>query len=586
VLKSDKNVQGVSPNASGEFSVTPADPYFAAAGSVKDYQWGLHYLGMQSVWDLARGHAYVAHLDSGIQQSHPDLLYHPQFSFAPDGGNVEEIGMGFFGTARGHGTHTAGILAAATSNPAAQFGHPNPPSPIGVAGTCWHCTLMVARITQTSDRTIPIANMVSALNWAVDSGAQVVNMSFGISPLQPSLIPYCPTYPSHAFCYALAYASYRDVVISAAVGNQMVNSLQFPARDPRTIAVGGAQSYSGIRGYLWTEEPPLSDPTNFAGSNTGPEMQYWGVVAPARDVLSTVYEGSDWNPDVRCGDNGFGSGAGSGYGICTGTSMAAPFVSGIAGIMRSARPLLSESTIRGLILATASEAALPNQAVGFGFPNPYLAVAYALYSTNRLTPLFAFFGPGTMNYFYTTVPQMGSAAILGTMSPYVLPSLSWYIPVGTSVDEYLTFPGGYGPALAEAWIFTSHTNPANPNVELRPLFRLSFKCGDPLPVGATNSVCATYPYHVDHFYSTDYNEALYYVTAAGYKIDGIEGYVYPPSYTQPSGTEALIRAYNATYDDHAIFPQSLQSTMSSAGYTVNITSLGYIYKNSGTRPIY
>ncbi len=106
-----------------------------------------------------------------------------------------------------------------------------------------------------------------------------------------------------------------------------------------------------------------------------------------------------------------------------------------------------------------------------------------------------------------------------------------------------------------------------------------------MPPEAT-SVCSTYPYHVDHFYSTDYSEVQTYVATAGYKLDGIEGYVYPFGYTQPSDTEALVRAYKSAYDDHAIFPESLQASMAADGYTGNVTYLGYVYKNTGVRPTY
>ncbi|MGE0862107.1 MAG: S8 family serine peptidase [Gammaproteobacteria bacterium] len=587
-LKQERNVKSVSPNGAGEFSVSPSDPLFATAGSPMDYQWGLHALGMQYAWDLARGHAYVGHVDSGIQIDHPDLNYRPQFFYAYDGA-ISADELAYASTFRGHGTHTAGIIAASTSNPVSQYGHPNPPAPIGVSGMCWHCSLLVARATVPVDPLsgapfLPISGMIASTYWAVDSGAQVINLSMGLdpSPNGPG-IPDCIGDPYNSFCLVLAHAAARQVVISAAAGNDMLPEVQFPASDSRTIAVGAVQSVAtNLRGFLWTEEVPLD---GFRGSNTGIAMQFWGVVAPGRDVLSTVYTTFDWNPLTRCGDNGFGSNAGIGYGICTGTSMAAPFVSGLAGIMRSANPLLSADDIRALILLSSSQASAPDQWAGYGMPNGYIAVWAALNTANRLTPLFAFWGPYTRNYFYTTAPQMGSAAVIGTMPPYVSSGFNGYNPVGTSVPGISLFPGTTRPALAESWIFTTHTNPSNPSVELRPLLRLSFKCGDYLPPGAT-SVCADYPYHVDHFYSTDYNEAQTYVSAAGYKIDGVEGYVYPYSYAQPANTEALIRAYNPAVDDHAIFPQSLQASMASQGYTVNVTTLGYVYRNNGYRPTY
>src|SRR3954466_8631822 len=74
------------------------------------------------------------------------------------------------------------------------------------------------------------------------------------------------------------------------------------------------------------------------------------LVAPAKDVLSTVYTGRDWITTlIVCGDGA----AVDGYGLCTGTSMAAPpFVSGIAGLLRSASPLLGRADIRRLLVET------------------------------------------------------------------------------------------------------------------------------------------------------------------------------------------------------------------------------------------
>jgi subtilisin family serine protease len=122
--------------------------------------------------------------------------------------------------------------------------------------------------------------------------------------------------------------------------------------------------------------------------------------------------------------------------------MATPFVTGLAGLMRSANPLLSANDIRTRILYTASNAAAPNQQIGFGVPNAWVAV-YASLPSNRLTPLFAFWGSETVNYFYTTVPQMGAAAVEGTLPP--APNFDWehnhYTPVGSTVAEYTVFPG-------------------------------------------------------------------------------------------------------------------------------------------------
>jgi hypothetical protein len=74
----------------------------------------------------------------------------------------------------------------------------------------------------------------------------------------------------------------------------------------------------------------------------------------------------------------------------------------------------------------------------------------------------------------------------------------------------------------------------------------------------------------------------------GYKLDGIEGYLYPKTLPQPAGTVRLMRKYNPARDDHAIFPESQLSAMAAQGYTQNSGSdwIGYVYPNTnGNVPV-
>ncbi len=68
-------------------------------------------------------------------------------------------------------------------------------------------------------------------------------------------------------------------------------------------------------------------------------------------------------------------------------------------------------------------------------------------------------------------------------------------------------------------------------------------------------------------------------TSWGYKYEGIEGYIFPKHCAKPAGTVRLMRKYNPARDDHAIFPETMLSTMYNQGYTQNSGSdwLGYVY---------
>ena len=74
----------------------------------------------------------------------------------------------------------------------------------------------------------------------------------------------------------------------------------------------------------------------------------------------------------------------------------------------------------------------------------------------------------------------------------------------------------------------------------------------------------------------------------GYNLDGVEGYIFPKTMSQPSGTVRLLRKYNPARDDHAIFPEitSIVNDMWNQGYTENSGSdwLGWVYPNYGYQP--
>lgn len=236
------------------------------------------------------------------------------------------------------------------------------------------------------------------------------------------------------------------------------------------------------------------------------------------------------------------------------------------------------------IRSSGNYASAPNSVLGYGMPNAQTAVSSVLAQMNssRLTPLFAFYSTGRLDYFYTTVPQMGSAAIYGSLEPKGA-TLSTYTPTGfAAISGYNTFPAhiqGVAAPRADAWIFTTPNNPKNAAIPLVPLYRLSWKCGDPTPVPPT--ICASNPNHIDTTYTAD-PAGIAAFQEVGYQLDGIEGYLYPKTVTpQPPGTRKLMRKYNPARDDHAIFPDNILNTMTSLGYTEDSGSdwLGYVYPN-------
>lgn len=563
-------------------SWAPNDPYFAIkpnATNAAQYQWGLHLMNFPAAWDTERGHGYVAAIDTGIPATVPaDLAanYRTQFS---DPTTPYPYGIG-------HGTHVSGIIAATANNGA------------GVSGACPSCSYAMMATTLTQ------ANIAAKITKLVDQGFQVFNMSFGRPTTPKTVCPDPADTDVKPTCDALAYASARDVMAVAAAGNYDATVPQFPASVPSVLSVGGLQAAVAGNPIYWSKwyygystDENTTVGSNYPGSG--------GVMAPARGIVSTLPAGSVWNDwdSYRCADTAGvdeSGPAGDGYASCTGTSMSAPFVTALAGILRSINPRLSVSQIRSNIF---NSALVTTQTYGGGtaltsraFPRANLAVSTTVGQTsNRLTPLFAFYSDKRWDYFYTTVPQMGAAAVLGTLAPRASGPASGmdYNSAGSTITGYPYYPGTSYPspcvkcASAQVWLFTTPLNPKNSAIPLVPLYRLSWKCGDPSSTPPPASICVSRPYHIDTVYTADAAGVVAYQDS-GYKLDGIEGYIYPKNVSpQPAGTVRLMRKYNPARDDHAIFPETLLGAMQAQGYTQDSGSdwLGYVYPNTGGVPV-
>ena len=237
--------------------------------------WGVHRVGADLVWDTDHNLAVdaganagdgikVAVLDTGIDLDHPDLKDNIK-------GNVNLIRASKSGDDdNGHGTHVAGIIASAD----------NTVGTIGVAPKVWLYAVKV--LNSKGDGYY--SDIIEGLQWSVNNGMQVVNMSFaGTSDVQ-------------SFRDALIATYKANIVLVAAAGNSGPgdNTVGYPAKYPETIAV----SATGQTDVL------------AAGSSRGPEVK---LAAPGVNIYST-YKGGE-------------------YTTLSGTSMAAPHVAGAAALV-------------------------------------------------------------------------------------------------------------------------------------------------------------------------------------------------------------------------------------------------------------
>ena len=568
-----------------EFSWTPNDPYFAIISSATNsaqYQWGLHALHLPTAWDVTRGYGYVGVIDGGISN---DSTAATIDDIVPNADLTSNFRLQFYtrtqyrtATGQYHGSHVSGIVAATSNNGS------------GVSGACPLCSLIATEL-QLSTSYFP-----AAINSTVQAGAQVINMSWG-----NATAPACPAVGSayQATCTALSFASSRDVVLVAAAGNYTAASPQWPASEPSVLAVGGAQTVTPgnpLSWQMWYFGPASPMPTGegsgkIIGSNNA---GITGVVAPARGIVSTypaagvIYSYIDYH----CGDTaGFDESGvlNDTFGSCSGTSMATPFMSALAGLLRSINPRMTANQIKTYIRQSGDHAGLPSSIYGTGMPNASTAATQVATATpNHLTPLFSLYSSGRLDYFYTSVPQMGSTAECGFLRPKAggTTTQNFYTTVGTAITGYNFFPSATAPACsgstakAQVWVFTT---PMIGSTSLVPLYRMSWKCGDSSP--SPPAICSTNALHTDVTYTTDAAGISAFQTA-GYKLDGIEGYIYSKTLPQPSGTVRLMRKYNPARDDNAIFPETLLSSMTAEGYTDDSGSdwIGYVYVNTGSVP--
>ncbi len=199
----------------------------------------------------------------------------------------------------GHGTHCAGIAAAASNNNEGG---------IGVGGKC---SIMPVKILSYGSGTDDI--IAEGIVWAADNGANVMTMSLGI---------YRSSKPIED---ALKYALDKGITITASAGNK---NQEFDVHLPST--------YPGVIEVASTDDKDQKS----TFSNFGKKIS---VAAPGTAIMSTLptYSVSSKKP--------------LNYGKLSGTSMASPHVAGLAGLILSQKPSLKPSEVTKIIQSTSKD---------------------------------------------------------------------------------------------------------------------------------------------------------------------------------------------------------------------------------------
>jgi thermitase len=308
-------------NCAGVLYVEPNFLLQAADTIPNDPDWGLQY-GLVNIrapqgWDLSRGSSSVtiAIVDTGVDLNHLDLVGKlvAGYDFVNNDTDPQDD--------NGHGTHVAGIAAASTNNA------------LGIAGVSWGARIMPVKVLNASGGGT-YANTATGVIWAVDHGAQVINLSLG------------GTGPSSVLEDAINYAHSKGAVVVAAAGNGGTNFVLYPARYPNVIAVARTDSSN-----------------HWDGSNYGPEVD---LAAPGTSIYSTVIGGYDYK---------------------SGSSMATGFVSGLAAVLKGVAGNTSPDTIESQLESTALDIEFAgwDEYTGAGLIQMDAAIQQALQEANRPT---------------------------------------------------------------------------------------------------------------------------------------------------------------------------------------------------------
>jgi thermitase len=237
----------------------------------------------------------IAVIDTGIDAAHPDLAGKVVAAANFTASNSTQ-------DLSGHGTHVAGIAAASFDNAT------------GIAGMAPNARLMdvkVLAVDQSGQTTGDCADVADGIVWATDHGANVLNLSLG-----------GPT-PCLAMELAVRYAVSHGALVVAAAGNEGSTSRFYPAAFPDVLSVAATTNRDQLAGF----------------SNRG--ASWVDVAAPGDGIVSTL-------PTF---DNGTGA---VDYGYLSGTSMAAPIVSGIGALVWGQMPPgTARRDVEARILATA-----------------------------------------------------------------------------------------------------------------------------------------------------------------------------------------------------------------------------------------
>jgi len=326
-------IESAEPNYLLQASYLPSDPYYHE-------QWYLDKVKAPQAWDLTKGGSediIIAILDTGVDIDHPDLKDNIwSNSDETKGDGIDNDNNGYIDDFNGwdfiqnvpnpkpkfneeyteggihHGTLVSGIAAAVGNNLE------------GVVGVAWKSKIMPLRVLN-SEGTGSIENVIQAVNYAVDNGAKIINLSF------------VGTNKSYFLAEALKAAWNKGVLIVAAAGNETTGESVNLNENPNYPICLDEDEENFIIGVAAVDNTDHKALFSDYGSNcvdiSAPGMRIYGPLVYNPNYDFKEYYGGYWS----------------------GTSISAPIVSGLAALVWSINPLFSHKQVQGFILDQADE---------------------------------------------------------------------------------------------------------------------------------------------------------------------------------------------------------------------------------------
>lgn len=411
--------------------LTANDPGYAS-------NWAIQKVNAPSAWNISTGNGQtvVAVIDTGFALNHEDLKDNWQINDGESGpttigdecwsgvvqdkktNNCDDDGNGYVDDWRGwnfsigdnnpmagrtnptgagvtHGTETSGLVGATGNNG------------LGITAINWNTKIMPLQAL-SDDGPGYTSDIAAAIYYAVDNGADVINMSLGGSDPDPDLKA------------ATDYAYANNVIVVAAAGNCGTGTEQGCSGLP-----AGIIGYPALNNHVISVGATTATDQRASFSSYGADLD---IVAPGSGTI---------NSPIWTAGNSTSLYASSLYG----TSFASPQVASLASLIKSVRPNSSVDDITALILATATKPSTMNGALytnelGHGIINASAAlnVAISLNNTSK-TPKLAQAGGAIAEHSYSNSDILGSGCNVTSGSYCTI----WLRDEYTGRDRYLPY---------------------------------------------------------------------------------------------------------------------------------------------------